>query len=95
MWTILKVFVEFDTVLFVLCFWFFVCEACGFLAARPWMEPSPPALEGKVSITGSPGRSHLVPFITTHSFSPYVPYCLRKNVKMNSWTILGRNYSER
>ena len=39
-------------------FWFFGPEACGILAPRPGIEPAPPALEGEVSTTGLPGKSH-------------------------------------
>ena len=38
-------------------FWFFGHEACGILAPWPGIEPSPPALEGKVLTTGLPGKS--------------------------------------
>ena len=38
-------------------FWFFGHEACGTLAAWLGIEPTPPALEGKVSATGLPGKS--------------------------------------
>ena len=38
-------------------FWFFGPEACGILAPRPEIEPTPPALEGKVLTTGPPGKS--------------------------------------
>ena len=63
MWTIFKVFTEFDTILllvffvFFFMFWFFGCEACGILAPQPGVEPTPPALEGEVLTTGLPGTS--------------------------------------
>ena len=38
-------------------FWFFGREACGILAPWPGIEPTPPALEGKVLTTGLPGKS--------------------------------------
>ena len=38
-------------------FWFFGHEACGILAPGPGIEPTPPALEGKVLTTGLPGKS--------------------------------------
>ena len=38
-------------------FWFFSHKACGILAPRPGIEPTPPALEGKVLINGPPGKS--------------------------------------
>ena len=37
--------------------WFFGREACGILAPRPGIEPTPPALEGKVLTAGPPGKS--------------------------------------
>ena len=39
-------------------FWFFGHKACGILAPRLGIEPAPPALEGEVLTTGSPGKSH-------------------------------------
>ena len=57
MWIIFKVFIEFVTILllcYALVFWH---EACGILAPRPGIEPTPPALEGEVLTTGPPGRS--------------------------------------
>ena len=44
-------------------FWFFGCEACGILAPRPGIKLSPPALEGKVSTTGPPGKSRFCIFL--------------------------------
>ena len=38
-------------------FWYFGHEACGILAPQPGIEPTPPALEGKVLTTGPPGKS--------------------------------------
>ena len=38
-------------------FWFFDHEACRILAPRPGIEPETSKLEGKVSTTGSPGKS--------------------------------------
>ena len=38
-------------------FWLFGCKACGILALPPGIEPVPSALEGKVLITGPPGKS--------------------------------------
>ena len=58
MCTILKVFIEFVTILLLFyVFWFFGPEACGILAPRPGIEPAPPALEGRVLTTGPPGKS--------------------------------------
>ena len=46
MWTIFKVFIEFVAalLLFFYVFWFFGHEACGILAPRPGMEPTPPCI---------------------------------------------------
>ena len=55
MWTIFKVFIEFVTTL--LLFYVLVFLACGILAPWPGIKPSPPAQEGEVSTTGSPGKS--------------------------------------
>ena len=38
-------------------FWIFGHEACGILAPRPGIEPTPPVLEGKVLTTGPPGKA--------------------------------------
>ena len=42
---------------FCFMFWLVGCKACGILAPRPGIEPSPPALEGEVLTTGPPGKS--------------------------------------
>ena len=42
---------------FCFMFWFFGREACGILAPRPGIKPTPPALEGEVLTTGPPGTS--------------------------------------
>ena len=59
MWTILKVFIEFVTILLLLyVLVFFGCEACeAFGAPQPGIELACPALEGKVLTTGLPGKS--------------------------------------
>ena len=57
MWTILKVFIEFVTILLLFYVLVFGPEACGILAPRPGIEPAPPALEGEVPTTGPPGKS--------------------------------------
>ena len=41
----------------VLYIYIFDQEACGILASQPGMEPTPPALEGKLLTTGLPGKS--------------------------------------
>ena len=43
-------------------FQFFGHKAHGILAPRPRIEPAPPALEGKVSTTGPPGKSAITHF---------------------------------
>ena len=46
-------------------FWFFGHEACGILAPRPGIEPTPPALEGEVLTTGPLGKSQYHPYLKT------------------------------
>ena len=51
MWTIPKVFIEFEfvTVLRLFMFWgFWATRHVGVLALRPGIEPSPPALDGEL-----------------------------------------------
>ena len=64
MWTILKVFIEFVTVLLLVFFklpfffvWLFGHEACGILATQSGIEPTPPALKDEVLTTGPSGKS--------------------------------------
>ena len=58
MWTILKVFIKFVTILFLFySVFYFGYKACGILASPPRAEPAPPALEGEVLTTGLPGKS--------------------------------------
>ena len=57
MWTILKAFTEFVTILLLLHILFFLgCEAHGIF--RPGTEPASLALEGEVLTTGLPCKSH-------------------------------------
>ena len=56
MWTILKLFIEFVTILFYL-FGTFGHEAYGIFAPCQGIEPTSPTLEGKVLTTGLPGKS--------------------------------------
>ena len=42
---------------FCFTFCFFSWDACGILGPWPGIEPTPPALEGKVLTTGLPGKS--------------------------------------
>ena len=61
MWTIVKVFTEFVTVLLiVLCFGFSGQEACGVLAPWQRVEPTPPAL--KEVLTADQQQSSLLVF---------------------------------
>ena len=43
--------------------WFFGLEAWGILALSPGIEPTLPALEGKVPTTAPPGKSQGFSFI--------------------------------
>ena len=53
-------------------FHFFGHEASEILDPRPGIEPTPPALEGKVLTTGSPGKSQAE--ISLHHTSPTSVY---------------------
>ena len=69
MWTIFKVFIEPDTILLLFMLWFFGHEECG----QPGIEPASPVLDGKVLITGPPGKSlssFLIVNISSLSFCP-------------------------
>ena len=57
MWIILKVFIEFVTILLCFKFWDFGYEVRGVLAPQPGMEHIAPALEDEVLTTGPPGKS--------------------------------------
>ena len=46
--------------------WFFDHEACEILALQPGIEPTPPALDGKVLTTGSPWKSLFVSLTLKH-----------------------------
>ena len=51
-WTILKLFIEFVTILLLFfMFHFFGHEAQGILAPQPGIKPTPPAWEGEVLIS--------------------------------------------
>ena len=52
-----KVFIEFVTILLLFYVLAFGCEACGVLVSQAGIEPTLPALEGKVLTTGPPGKS--------------------------------------
>ena len=67
MWTIFKVFIEFVTLshlffFFNVLLFFFFQEACGILAPRPRIEPTPPALEGEILTTEPPRKPLLLLF---------------------------------
>ena len=57
MQTLFKVFIEFVPILLLFMVWFFGQETHAILAPQPRIEPTPPALEGKVLTTGLPGKS--------------------------------------
>ena len=60
--TVLKVFIEFVTLLLLIfMFWFFGHEACGIFAPQPRKELAPPSLEGQVPTTGSPEKPLKMP----------------------------------
>ena len=48
-------------------FVFFCHEEWGILAPQPEIEPTPPALEGKILTSGPPGKSPLQ-FLIVHAF---------------------------
>ena len=50
-------------------FWFFGQEACGILVPQPGLEPTAPALEGKVLTTRPPGKSLIKNPLSFHSLS--------------------------
>ena len=59
--------------------WFFGLEACGILASQPGVEPTYPALEGKILTNGSPGKSHISGF---YGFSDSWKLRFQHSVKM-------------
>ena len=58
-------------------FWVFGRETCGILALPPGIEPSPPALEGKVLTTGQPGKSPCSTFKSVCHFELIFVYRVR------------------
>lgn len=69
MWTVFEIFVEFCFhIASVSCFWYFGHEACGILAPRPGIEPTLPALKGKISTTEPPGKSLNTIFSTVNFY---------------------------
>ena len=62
MWTtVFKSLLNLLQYCFCFILWLFGCEARGALATGPGIEPTPPALEGKVLTTGPPGKSLIPP----------------------------------
>lgn len=57
LWTILNIFIELLQCCFYCMFWFSGHEACGIWPPRLETELAPAPMEGKVSITRSPGKS--------------------------------------
>ena len=81
MWTIFKVFIEFDTrLLLLLMFWVFDHEACGILPSWPGIKPTCSALEDEVLTTGPPGKPQ--PVSSTNS--PWIS-CQRSKWLCSSW----------
>ena len=58
MWIILKLFIEFVTVLLLFYFLAFWLWACGILASQAGIERAPAALEGEAVTTGPPGSPY-------------------------------------
>ena len=65
MWTIIELFIEFDPILLLFYVLFFL--ACGILASWWDVQPTPPALEGKVLTSW---KSLKVPNIVPYTQSP-------------------------
>ena len=94
MWTIFKVFIEFVTILlwfYVLVFWLQVMWDLS----SPGIEPTPPALEGEVVITGPPGRCKEWPHILKLNRESLLllikdcDYCIGPFMyKVQSWSLL-------
>ena len=57
MWTILKVFIEFVTILLLLYVLIVWPQGMRDLSSLAGIQPTPAALEGKVLATGLPGKS--------------------------------------
>lgn len=73
-WTIFKVSTEFAVILLLFNVLEFGPKAYGFLGPQQRMEPTPPALEGKVITAGSPKGSPL--FNSFYMFSGVFMTCL-------------------
>ena len=99
MWTILKIFTESVTILFLFyVFGFFGPKACGILAHQPGMEPEPPSLEGEVLTSGPPGKFHIYNFWKVYSdilFHCCVCFTTAPNpgIEPTSPTLVGRFFT--
>ena len=76
------VFIEFVTILLLFCALVFWPEACGILAPWPGIEPTPPALEGKVLTTGPPGKPPRIHSLFTIFFFWCTFYICNKYTEM-------------
>ena len=72
MWTILKVFIEFVTILLLFYVWFFDCKARGILPPQPGIEPISAALDGEVLTLDCWSRPYKV--LSKHSNWIFVDY---------------------
>ena len=70
-WLFLKSLLNLLQYCFCFLFWFFGRKACGILAPRPGIEPSPPPLEGEVLTAGPPGKSPLCDYFYGTFFKFY------------------------
>ena len=66
---------------FCFLFWFSGHQACGILAPQPRIKPVPPALEGRVLTTGSPGKYLFVLYLTTSCQSTILSTTKKFNFK--------------
>ena len=73
MWTILKVFMYFVTILLLIYVFgiFFGLEAFGILAFQPGIEPIPLALKGEVLTTEPPGKSQYAVILKPKMILPW------------------------
>ena len=76
-------------------FWFFGCKSWGILAPQSGIEPTPPALEDEVVITGPPGRCMEWPHILKLNRESLLllikdcDYCIGPFMyKVQSWSLL-------
>ena len=84
MWPILKVFIDFVTILpLFYIFGFFGHKACGILAHWPGIKPTPPALEGEIPATGLSGKSRCCSVA-----QPYLTLCYPVDCSTPSFPVL-------